>query len=210
MTAARPIAFVVLAGGKSRRMGSDKRALRLGKETLLDRAVALARAARDLSARDGPIVVSGDARAEGVMVIADRRANLGPVEAIASVAAALAQDVGAVVFFPVDMPLLEAKDLAALVCPIETPTAHAPKGVLALSYVGFELPMAIVLNATTRELIEGVAHGPRRSIRALLCALSVQEVDPPPAVRMQNTNTVQEWEQMMNTLPKGGPSGIKQ
>lgn len=92
---------IVLCGGRSSRMGRDKAALPFGSDTLLTRAV------RAVHAVTGDVVVVGDtlqAMPEGVRIVRDPVAGLGPLAGLAtglaSVTAARALLVAC------DMPLL--------------------------------------------------------------------------------------------------------
>ncbi len=109
-------AGVVLAGGRSSRMGTPKAALEWHGSTLLRRTVGiLARAA------DGPVVVvlaagaagaAGAARHDladlppGTMVVEDPVEGKGPLQGIAAGLAALSGQAGAVFVSSTDMPFL--------------------------------------------------------------------------------------------------------
>lgn len=137
------IAGIVLAAGRSRRMGRPKAFLRLGGLTFLERAVA---ALRDGGC--GPVVVvagpRGDAAADE---IADAANRLGAIATrnpeaespqVASLRAglrALGGDVEAAIVTPVDIPRAEAEVVRALIdafaatrCPIAQPFDGARHG----------------------------------------------------------------------------------
>lgn len=84
MTVPDALRGLVLAGGKSRRMGSDKAALRAGGETQLQRAVGL------LQRHVGEVFVStgkdqaDDPVRQGFEQIVDRYENMGPIAGILS------------------------------------------------------------------------------------------------------------------------------
>ena len=88
---------VVLAGGRSRRFGSDKALAELGGHTLLDRAVAT------LAAQCDAVVVAGRAEAPAP-VVADRpQAELGPLGGLnGALHHAAAHGFDAVLSIPVD------------------------------------------------------------------------------------------------------------
>lgn len=100
------IAGVVLAGGRSSRMGQDKAFLDFGGKPLIDHMMELL---RDVGLKD--VYVSGDI--EGYPSIPDTQSFNGPACAIADVMAHLSQYDG-VLFVPVDMPLLSAGILKTL------------------------------------------------------------------------------------------------
>ncbi len=102
----------VVAGGRSTRMGRDKATLMLGGKSLLDRAVEV------LARWCEPVVVAGaeHAAARGYVTVRDPVVDCGPMGGIGA-ALAYARDAGVswTVFLPVDMPLLPAGLVGALV-----------------------------------------------------------------------------------------------
>ncbi len=179
------VAIVVLAGGKSSRMGVDKRGLIVGGQTLLARACALGEATLVSTGREGQVVISGsDLEPCRFRTVPDRALGRGPLEAMASVMEALAGAVSAFIFLPVDMPLLCASDLQRLM------HSDAP----ACCFSGYELPLW--LSANTAPHVEAAANGSRRSIRSLLELLQPALLEPPPERHMLNTNTPEDWSQL--------------
>ena len=168
---------VVLAGGRSSRMGRDKAALVVDGRTLLDRAIDALHAAG--AAR---VIVAGGGRA----TVVDRVAGQGPVGGIASVLATGVE--GAVLVMPVDMPGLEAGALRQLVDAL----ADAP----AACFAGHPLPWAFHAGAPLREAIacalESRPTGP--SMRELHRAVGGIELAPADAGMLRNVNTPSEWE----------------
>jgi len=100
------IAGVVLAGGRSSRMGRDKAFLDFGGKPLIDHMMELL---RDVALKD--VYVSGNI--EGYPSIPDTQSFNGPACAIADVMAHLTGYDG-VLFVPVDMPILSVGVLEAL------------------------------------------------------------------------------------------------
>lgn len=176
-----PALIAILAGGRSSRMGADKAAAewRPG-ESLLARAVALARAALD-EVGGGEVLLSVAAvtggEPLGVRAVADAEAHRGPLGGLAAVLGAV--PAGARVgLLPVDMPSLEAGDVAALM------RAHGPA-----CFEGHELPLALDADGPTRAAVEACLAGSRRSVRALLEVLRAAHLPAPPAHRLVNVNT---------------------
>lgn len=101
---------IILAGGRSSRMGEDKGALPFGDESMLDRIVRIVR-----SIADDVIVVAR--REQGVpasvTVVHDPVEDLGPLAGIAAGLAASKTDLNIVV--ACDMPLIEPEVLRRLV-----------------------------------------------------------------------------------------------
>ncbi|GAB1596388.1 molybdenum cofactor guanylyltransferase [Lysobacter claricitrinus] len=169
-----PFTGVVLAGGRSSRMGRDKAVLVLDGRTLLDRAIDVL---RDAGATN--VIVSGDrSMHDGV---ADRIPDAGPVGGIASVLSRVPD--GAMVVIPVDVPLLDAVTLRTLVASL----SEAP----AACFKGHPLPWAVRVDARARDAVEQLLRdnpeGP--SMRALHAAVAGIEITPPTADVLHNVNT---------------------
>ena len=114
-----PLLGLVLAGGRSRRMGRDKAALTLDGETALARAVRLLEPHCSdvfVSVRDGD--GQDDALRAGYPCIADRFGSVGPADGIASAQATRPDAAWLVV--ACDLPRLEAATLAALIAARDT------------------------------------------------------------------------------------------
>ena len=169
---------VVLAGGRSSRMGRDKAGLVWQGRSLLQHMGELLR-----EAGAAKIVVSGDYPDAGGIPDAER--DLGPLGGIASVAAALAD--GPLLIVPVDMPTITAPLLARL----------AGSDARCACYRDHMLPMWLRLDARLRAwLPEALRLPPRqRSLHALHAAqdgvlLPLTEQD---AERLGNLNTPEQW-----------------
>lgn len=105
-----PLVGVVLAGGRSVRMGADKRFIRIGGLTLLERALGVLR-----PLVDDLVVVTRDetAQASSARVVADEVKERGPLAGLYTGLRAAGR--GRVLVIPVDMPLLAPELLALLV-----------------------------------------------------------------------------------------------
>lgn len=126
---------VVLAGGRSRRMGRDKAALPWGDGTLLDRMIGLLRGA---GARR--VVVSGDR--PGYDAVPDTTPDRGPVGGLLSI---LSQVDGPLVVVPVDLPHLRLDRIRALRDALDVARAAA--------FAGHPLPCAVWADARSRAVI---------------------------------------------------------
>lgn len=167
-------AAIVLAGGRSTRMGRSKADLEWHGSTLLRRAVGIAG-----RAVDGPIVV---VRAPGqplprlpvgVEVVDDEREGRGPLQGIASGIAALAGRSPVVAVSAVDMPHLHPAFVRHVVRSLR------PGDDVALPRVGgFAQPLAAAYRVATLApaLRDELAHD-RRGSAALLVRLRVRELD---------------------------------
>lgn len=164
------IAGVVLAGGRSSRMGQDKAFLDFGGKPLIDHMMILL---RDTGLED--IYVSGDI--EGYPSIPDTQSFNGPACAIADVMAHLTGYDG-VLFVPVDMPLLSVGVL-------ETLMQNDGGG----HFENWPLPAFIPQPC----LVENAY-----SVQKLLDEQGVMPLDIPQqyAAEMQNFNTPEDWKKV--------------
>ncbi len=172
----------ILAGGKSRRMGSDKATLPVAEGTLLEwmqRKLKLAGIEHRLVCGPGP------------QSLPDTIANHGPLGALHTLAEHYPDSVALIV--PVDMPLLEPRALAALAALGEvTGPRH---------YVNYFFPLLIPLNATTADYLHRTLAQPDadHSVAACLRALGATTIDPgslmPPLDdgTFVNINTPEQW-----------------
>ncbi|MEE5090935.1 molybdenum cofactor guanylyltransferase [Xanthomonas euvesicatoria] len=188
MTLLRPWTGVVLAGGRSSRMGQDKALLPWHGRPLLERMQALLRRAGAQH-----VVVSGN-RPE-YAGIADLQPDLGPLGGLASVIA-VADDATTLVVVPVDMPLLSAALLGKLL---------APSQHRCVAFEDEMLPMCLRLDASVREalavLMAGAASS--RSLRALQHSLQCHRVTVTASERAAfvNCNTPEQWSRLIHENP---------
>ena len=169
----KKIAGVVLAGGRSSRMGHDKALLDYNGVSLLDHMIGIL-------AESGltDIYVSGDF--DGYRCIPDRAPHEGPAWAIYDVLQQL-QGYDGVIFVPVDMPLLHANALHLLM---------KQKG--GAYFVDYPLPTFI-----TKASLEGRS----KSVKGFLEMLKISPIILPSelAFCMANTNTPEEWQEVFPT-----------
>lgn len=169
---------VVLAGGRSRRMGRDKASLPWQGRPLLQHMCALLKDAGACR-----VVVSGDH--PQLQAVADRAPGLGPLGGIASVAETL--DDGPILIVPVDMPRLSAGLLQGLV----------RSNASCACYEGHVMPLWIRLNASVRVwLTWAIEQTPRqRSLRALHGAFAGVSLPLPEdrQTELKNLNTPEQW-----------------
>ncbi len=176
--AASAVIGVVLAGGKSTRMGSDKAILAVGGGTLLEWMQAKLRGAGLIE-----IVVSG-AAAGGVADLLPGRGPLGALHALAH-----QYPDRCLLAVPVDMPLLRAPSLRHLI--------ENGRGPLSpLHYQGFPLPLLLTITPAIRDLLDttlSVADGDF-SVAAFLRRAQARELPlVAGADEFANLNTPAEW-----------------
>jgi molybdopterin-guanine dinucleotide biosynthesis protein A len=134
-------AGVILAGGRSRRMGTPKAALPWGETTLLGHICGVVG-----SAVDGPVLVVGAAGQElpalpaAVELVEDPVPDLGPLGGILGGLAALANRAEAAYVSAVDMPALRPEFVRRVLAGLEDgvevvlPDAHGFRHPLAAAY----------------------------------------------------------------------------
>jgi len=148
-------AGVILAGGRSLRMGSPKAALRWGPGTLLDHVCALV-----AQAVDGPLVVvraPGQELPElpaGVLVAEDAREGGGPLVGILAGLEAVADQAEAAYVSAVDMPGLRPEFVRRVLTGLDAatdvvlPEAHGFRHPLAAAYrTAVAVPLAGIVAA---------------------------------------------------------------
>ncbi len=168
---------VLLAGGRSSRMGTDKALLPWGDGTLLAHMHALLHVAGA-----DEVVVSGcrpDFRG-----VPDVRPDTGPMGALAQLAPRMPD--GAWLIVPVDMPLLSVELIHAL---LATPADCA-------CVEDHPLPMALRIDAEVRAVIHdvGTCDGRGRSLRALQQRLQATRLPASPwRDLLRNCNTPDDW-----------------
>ncbi|MBY5777144.1 molybdenum cofactor guanylyltransferase MobA [Rhizobium leguminosarum] len=163
------IAGVVLAGGRSQRMGRDKAGVMLGTESLLRHALTR------LSQQALLVAVNADAGAEGVPVVPDRfRGKAGPMAGIhaAMVYAAGLPSITHVVTVSVDCPFFPADLVARLAAAIEHPSQIAIAATEGRSHPVFGL-WPVTLAA---DLEAWIATDEKRRVRDFLLRHDVTEV----------------------------------
>ena len=148
------VSAIILAGGRSSRMGTDKARLRLGGKTLLDLTVEKI---RHLGISD--IVISGCADCpEGTSYAPDLIPGKGPLSGIHAGLRQIRNRSSLVL--PVDMPLIPEEVLKLLI------TAHGCDPITALTLDGRMEPLVAVYDASLAQdcekILQEEKHSPRR------------------------------------------------
>lgn len=179
------IAAVILVGGKSSRMGTDKSQLCIGGIRLID-IVASAISAAGIA----DIYVSGNC--DGFKSIPDETPHLGPVGGICSSIKYLRDNYRSVIFIPVDMPLLKA-DL--LKCLMHSNNAH---------YSDNPLPCIISLNDNLQlysaDIFSALNRGEKISVKSFMAGINTTIIPTTEQLTaaLTNTNTPEEWRKATN------------
>jgi len=181
------VTVAILAGGESRRMGTDKAMLRFGGVTLLERA------ARNAQSTGLPVLVAGRARPDGwpmpdVHFVPDAAPGHGPLGGLET---ALRRAGGPVLAVACDMPLL-TPDALRWLCDLATVGA-GEHGLAVVHDVQWE-PLFSVYAPTCLPLIEKRLAAGRLSLRGLIEAGGFARTDAPAwiASQLMNINTPED------------------
>lgn len=188
---------VVLAGGRSTRMGEDKAALEIGGESLLRRVVRRLQVALPEVLVVGPEHLA--ALVPDVRVAPDRAAHLGPLGGLATALAVA--ETPRVFLVACDMPFVEPELVRAMArLAAEPPPVDA---LLLRSPAGLEYLHAVYA-ASCLLRIETVLAGTDRSLRRLVSLLTVREMPreqvaryDPQGLSAFNANTPSEWDRAL-------------
>jgi molybdenum cofactor guanylyltransferase len=172
---------LILAGGRSSRMGTDKASLPYRGQTLLDHMRGLARQVGAVT-----ILVGGSSRAD----LKDHIAGAGPVASLCALVDA-AKGPERWLVLPVDMPLLGPDLLRRLVA-----------GAAAVYFAGHPLPLALTMDSRARSVLERAKNrlldGQSVAVHEVLAQLEADALPPSAGERKQlvNANTPEEWEEL--------------
>ena len=184
---------VVLAGGKSTRMGTDKAQLKVQGKTMLDRTIDLL---KEVGVKD-VIVCRNEAG-----YLADKYPNSGPVGGIHSVLEHLlpsskrhlpTKKLKALLILPVDMPLLSKSILEDLInCGAEMYSS--------LRFKDQPLPLFLLANEEVRDCAKLIAKSDKRSIKRLVNCLSCASITTEQQQPFFNTNDPLQWQDAIEQL----------
>ncbi len=174
------IAGVVLAGGLSSRMGTDKSQLTIKNQTLLERTKKLV-----IDAGIESVFVSGRYGIEDTM------SGFGPLGGIAT---CLQQLTGFthILFIPVDMPLLKAKIIKTIIQKMSLDLSHLEK---------HKFPFIIKNTKEIRRLVATQISNEQLSLYQLFKQLQVKKIEH--CFRQEyflNTNSPKQWQEAMRQL----------
>jgi molybdopterin-guanine dinucleotide biosynthesis protein A len=156
-------AGLLLTGGASRRLGTDKANLLVGGERLVDRTSRLLQSVCD------PVLEVGRGYGAGPWV-SEEPAGGGPLAALAAGAAALAERAytGAALLVAVDLPALDARVLAWLV-------AHPAPATVVPVVDGMPQMLCARYGADALAAAPALVASGERSLRSLLATVRVHE-----------------------------------
>jgi molybdopterin-guanine dinucleotide biosynthesis protein A len=188
---------IVLAGGKSTRMGTSKALLPFGPETMLQRVV------RVLGELVAPIVVVAAPGQElpplppGVIVTHDEREGRGPLEGLRAGLEALPEDVDAAYVTSCDVPLLVPGFVRQML--------DLARGydVAVMEIDGFTHPLSAVYRRATLPRVEDLLAHDRLRPAFLFDAVKTRRVTPeemtsdPDLRTLRNLNTREDYERAL-------------
>lgn len=177
-----PFTAVILAGGRSSRMGQDKATLQINGQSLLQHMQQLVS-----QAGASQIIISRNQQG----CIADITPDQGPLGGILSVLAHCTQP--QLLIMPIDTPLLSVNSIKQLLA--------TPNGTAA--YFA-EHPLPCVLpnsDALKQRIIKQLETG-QRSVKVLLQWLNAIELSANNA-ELINTNTPAQWQHCLAQLTQG-------
>jgi molybdopterin-guanine dinucleotide biosynthesis protein A len=198
-----PFGAIVLAGGRSSRMGCSKAALRFGGSTIIERIVT------ELSAVFAEVVVVTSPEATpdvstieraGARVVEDRDPFQGPVGAIADGLRSL--DCGAAFVCSCDLPLIR-KEVAAAIC------AELGEAEFAAPEIDDRIqPLHAAYSRRSLPQFEGAIGRGERKLRRVIATLRgrvipelrVRQFDP-TLRSFTNVNTPEEYRAALAMLP---------
>ena len=188
---------IVLAGGRSTRMGTSKALLPFGPETMLQRVV------RILGGVVTPIVVVAAADQElpelpaAVVVTRDEREGRGPLEGLRAGLKALPEEVDAAYVTSCDVPLLVPGFVRQML-----DLAHG-YDVAVMEIDGFTHPLSAVYRRSTLTHIEELLAHDRLRPLFLFEAVKTRRVSPkemtadPALATLRNLNTREDYERAL-------------
>lgn len=196
-----PLYGLVLAGGRSTRMGQDKAALRVGARTQLEQAMALLAPHVERAFVSVRKDQHTDPLRTGFEQIEDTRENLGPIAGI--IAAQQRFPHCAWLVLACDLPLLDAATLACLL------RARAPEHLATAfrsSHDQLPEPLCAVYEPGSRTAISDYVARGQHCPRRFLLQADVRLVDEPNPRALDNANTPEEYAAAMGTIASLSPA----
>ena len=187
MTVPEPVWGLVLAGGKSRRMGSDKALLRQNGETQLSRAVKLLQTQLDRVFVSTTVAQADDAERSQFDQIVDRYDDMGPVAGILS-----AMDSNSDVSWLVlacDLPNI---DQATIACLLENLSPDHPATAYRSTYDDLPEPLCAIYRPQARKIIDSFVDQGMNCPRKILIKSNTHLLAQPNPAALHNINTPED------------------
>ncbi len=176
---------LVLAGGRSSRMGVDKASLRINDVSLLDYTQV-----RLTLAGASEVLISQNTFIKGT--VPDIYPHQGPLSGIH--AALMESQLPGLLCMPVDMPLVSARTIKKLAI---TGIEHNRP----VFYKNYFLPCYIPANAAIKEHLEQLLTSDEsKSVRNFLRHFNALELDVTDEYELINANTPEQWAQVQTQI----------
>ena len=193
---------IILAGGRSSRMGSPKAQLKFGGQTILERIISELRTSFDdiiIVAAPSGLVGGSASDQRNLTIVRDEREYQGPLSALASGLRTIRNDAAFVC--SCDLPLLNSHVAQSLCAMLDKQDAVIPE------IAGLAQPLhAVYRNRCVAPIDAMVARGERRLTR-IVDSLSVRRVDEtelrsidPELHSFLNVNTPEDYQRALRLL----------
>lgn len=187
---------ILLAGGKSSRMGQDKAKLMLQNVSLLQTTFTKLSKVLD-SKSDSKVVVSGDyPEYQGII---DEKPTRGPIEGLWSCTRNMKYN-SAVLVCPVDMPRLSIEQFQILFEEFEK-NHNLNSEIQYIQFAGWELPCIFIFNEHSETILANVRDSEdtsKRSIKYFKSLMRGKFISAPKESTFMNVNTPDEWQEVNN------------
>lgn len=176
---------VVLAGGQSKRMGSDKALLSLNGHTMLSRTIDCLK-----KAGAKQVIVSRNGQDQGA--IADIHPHKGPLSGIHAAALQFASH--PLLLLPVDLPLVCAQELKKL-------HQHGQRYSCSCHFNEHNLPLYLLTNQHCIDVLEHILlHGDDYSVANFIRQIGAQSIEAIDPKHLVNTNTPEQWQDIQQAI----------
>jgi molybdenum cofactor guanylyltransferase len=190
-----PLLGLVLAGGRSKRMRTDKAALPYGGRSQLERAMALIAPHVQRAYVSVRADQSNDPLRARFPQIADTRENLGPIAGL--LAAQAHHPEAAWLVLACDLPLL---DDATLTHQVSARAAERTATAYRSSHDGLPEPLCAIWEPRSAAPLVAYVDGGRDCPRRFLLGADTHLIDEPNPAALDNLNTPEEYRSAMTAL----------
>jgi molybdenum cofactor guanylyltransferase len=203
MTSPPPVFGLILAGGMSRRMQTDKAALQIQGKQQLERAFELASGVCTKTFVSVRADQLGDPLRSRFPTIVDQKDGLGPIGGISSAQAAHPE--AAWLVLACDLPFLTTATLKYL---LENRDPAKPATAFISTSDGLPEPLCAVWEPSSREAIVAWLASGKTCPRKFLINSATHLLKQPDPQALDNVNTPDELSAAMNVLDGKAPAAV--
>lgn len=209
MTDLHKIHIAILAGGKSTRMGTDKRFLKINDQTLVERATHLAE--KVVTPYKGQVLLCGLVPYRDCLP--DLTPDQGPISGLYTALEALDYKKDTVppwlLVLPVDMPLLNKNLLNRLIDAVDSRSKALQHEVItpwnAARFSQFEMPFIIHATSTVKDIVltfQNKKNSSNRSFKSLFKQLRSKQlqINASEMEFMSNVNCPEDWDKVCKEI----------